>query len=288
MPAPIPESSSPVPQYQPITISTVDRAVRDWFDLTVDAHVEDAAHKRSKVPVVFSAGERWATSRTRKGIRDQNGVLVLPIISVRRTGIEMDQSKQALGVQTPNLTISRQISPKTNLIQDNNLNRQPSQAEAKKAAVFEITTIPFPSRAVLTYELVVQAQYSKQMNVIIEKVLRELDLQKSFVAPFDNPKKHSLNGEPFEDRKLLQGPYVVGFFESAANDTGNFEEFTDQERIVRYSTTVTVPCSLQLDPGGEKPALTTFRTAYKVDFSTETSHFSDDMSELDAIFKRGR
>lgn len=257
-------------EFDPITIETVDRAVRDWFDRTVDAAVETPTQERRKVPVMFSSGERFAVRR--RGIRDSAGVLVLPLISVRRTGLDPDPGMQALGTQTANLTIARRIAPKTNLLRDN-VQRISSAGvpiyAPSPGAVYEVATVPFPDRNIFNYELVIQASFTLQMNAILQKIFRELDIRKTFVAPIDNPGRHSQNGTDFEERAPFPGGYFVGFFDSAMNDGSNFEEFTDQERIVRYSTSFRVPANLTLDVEGERPAVTVTKTAYSIGFKEE-------------------
>ncbi len=272
-------------EYQPIVIETIDQAIYDWFDKTVDAQAPFPNGERRKVNIVLSAGERYAQKR--KGIRDSNGVLIFPLISIRLTGIDPDPSMQALGTQTGKLTIAKRIDPKTNLLQDN-IQRQGQNGQNVYAPgpgpVYQVTSIPFPDRNVFTYELVIQAQYVTQMNSILEKMIRELDIRKSFVGPFDNQNRHSLNGEDFETRAPLSGGYICGFFDQTLNDAGNFEEFTDQERIVRYNTTFRVPCTLQLDPEGERPPITVEKTAFGVKFGRESVVVVEDPLELDLIF----
>src|SRR5574337_1801734 len=71
-----------------IRVEDVDRAVKAWFDRTVDAHVTSPQGERRKVAVTFASGERWVASADRKGIRDRDGRLILPVIQVRRTGMD--------------------------------------------------------------------------------------------------------------------------------------------------------------------------------------------------------
>ncbi len=54
------------PALRTVGLFDVDEAVRNWFDRTVDAHVEDPHGGRKKVPVIFSTGERAITARTRR------------------------------------------------------------------------------------------------------------------------------------------------------------------------------------------------------------------------------
>ncbi len=272
---------------QTVTLETVDQAIKDWFDRTVDAHVEQPNAPRRKVPVIFSSGERFVTSRQRKGIRDKNGVLMLPIVSVRRTGIDPQPDMQALGTETARLSFSRQVSGKTNTLMNLNTSREPAQ-RMREPVVHEITSIPFPDRNVMTYEIMVQAQYTSQMNSILEKMFHQLDLQRSFVAPFLNDDRQPPRGEPFETREPLKTGYVCGFFDANMSDSGNFDEFTDQERIVRYTTSITVPTTLQLDPEGVEPSLKVERTAFGLNFGDESVRFVDDPYELEIIFGKRR
>lgn len=275
---------------QEVTIETIDQAVKDWFDKTVDAHVEFPNGDRRKVPVIFSSGERAVTSRQRKGMRDNNGVLILPLISVRRSGISPQPTMQALGTEVDHMTVSKLISGKSNDLQNLYTKRDPTFRSPNPPSVYEVTTIPFPSSTIFSYELVVQTQYITQMNKIVQKLFHELELQKTFVAPFENQHRHPPDGHgPHRPpNELMDRGYVVGFFDNDVTDSGNFEEFTDQERIIKFNTSFTVPATLQLDPEGERPSVQKEYTAFGLKFSDEKFHFVDDPLELELIFGRGK
>lgn len=282
--------SDPV-NYQDVTVETIDRAIRDWFDRTVDARVKVQDNELKKVPVIFSSGERWSTGRLKQAFRDENGVLILPIISVRRTNITPDPTKMALGVQTDNIQIAVRVDPKTNAIQ--NLEKYKSSPYKRDyPPIFNVYTIPFPERMISTYQVVIQTQFISQMNEILQKTWRSLDIQKSFVAPFENdgrvPPRTYQYGSPYQPVPPLPSRYVVGFMENPATDNGNFEEFTDQERIIKYSTELTVPFALQLSPEGLPQPVKVQQTAYKVVMKDENFRFVNDPEELDEIFGRHR
>ena len=279
-------SQNPV-AYENVTLRTVDKAVYDWFDKTVDSHVERPDGNRFKVAVQMAAGERAVSSRERRGIRDANGVLILPIISLKRTGIDPTPQMSALGTETPFIQIAKRVQQKTNDLANLHTSRDPAFRTPAKPIVYEVTTIPFPDRSVISYDLQIQAQYIGQMNTILEKLFHELDLHKSFVAPFQNDGNHPQIGEDFEKRAKIDRGYVVGFMETQISDNGNFDEFTDQERIVRWQTQIRVPAVLQLDPEGERPAVQRTTTAFGLRFSEESVKFVTDRSELDKIFGPG-
>lgn len=270
--------------YQPITIEVVDAAVKDWLEKTVAAQVSQPDGSLKFVPITFGAGERFVTSRTRHGIRDDNGVLIYPIVNVTRKGIDPDPTMGALGVETENLSIAKRIDPKTNVVKDDDKVRPPARHVVGPGVVYEVTQIPFPKRVIVNYDLTVQTQYVSQMNAIIEKLMHELDLQRSFVAPFRNDGRLPPVGIPFEKRVPLSDGYVVGFFESTLTDGSNIEEFTDQERILKYQTSFRVPAALQLDPPGDEPAVRTVRTAFGLTFGKETIRVVDGREEFEKIF----
>lgn len=276
------------PSYQNVTIESVDTAINDWLDLTVDAHVPDPNGQRKKVPVLFASGERWIAGRTRLAIRDKNGVIILPVISLRRTGIDFDRNMSAISpAAIDRLQFGRKLDErKTSVVQSTAGSRPPGRTRSKDASVFEVFTVPAPITSVISYELTIHTQHIQQMNAVIEKLLRQLDVQKSFVAPFQNGKIVPQTGVPFELRKPIDRGYVVGFLDSTASDGGNFEEFTDQERIVKYTTQITVPAVFNLDLEGSRPAVQVERTSFELRLGIETCGRFDDPRDLDTIFEQ--
>lgn len=271
------------PQVQTVTIETIDRAIHAWFDKTVDAHVKYVNGERKKVPVIISAGERFVTSRTVSDIRDDKGMLILPLLSVRRSSITPTPIMQALGTDAPNLTFAKKIDNKTRKL--NNLNKLRNLSnKMANTTVYEVYSLPYPDRTVVNYDIIVYAQYIAQVNEIIEKIFHSLDLQSSFVAPLHNHHRHPFNGKDFNERPKMDDAYIVGFFQNDISNSSNFEEFTDQERIIKWNTSITVPATLQLDTEGEKPAVQVERTAFGLSFGDETTHFVDDVEELELIF----
>lgn len=274
--------------YRPITIDVVDRAVRDWFDKIVDAHVLGATEDRKKVPVTISSGERWATSR--KGIRDKDGVLILPLLAVRRTAIDTGSNMSALGTYVPYIRVSRRIaSPKTGLVRNSLAAREEvAMRGGRGAPIFETVTIPFPDVAVTNYELVCQAQYVVQLNDIVQKILTKTQPNvavPTFVIPAgDVPLPPTSPQESFERRAGPAGYYFVGFFDPGFGDSSNFEEFTDTERMVRCTASFRVPTYLQLDQEGTEPAVRVRTSANEVGLEEV---LVDDRADVERIFGKG-
>ena len=74
------------------TIEDVDRGVFDLFDkeLPFFYRQKDA---NKKIPVIFATGERFALLARNKPLRDKDDALILPLISVVRTGIDQESAK---------------------------------------------------------------------------------------------------------------------------------------------------------------------------------------------------
>lgn len=274
-------------EFVPLTIRHVDQAVKDWFDNTVAASVAGADGQRKRVPSVFSQGERWAIGRTRGSdgaLRDENGVLMLPVMAIRRVSITPDTSMLALGCQTENITISKRVDGKSGDLMSLERQKPESQRLPHDPVVYEVRTIPFPDRIVIDYQLVIQTQYISQMNDVLQKLWRMFDIQRSFVIPIQNDGRIPPRANGYRDPKPLDKPYLVGFFESEYSDSGNFEEFTEQERVIKYTTSFTVPAALSAPVDGIEPLVRVERTAYKVVIPEENVRWVNSPAELDEIF----
>ncbi len=283
--------------YRDIGIRDVDRAILHWFDRSVDAHVVVSGERTQKVPVVLSSKERWVSSRDDVAHRDKDGKMVLPVIGLTRTGLDPTNGMLALGSNVPTLQISRRVSPKTATLQ-NSRDAAPISQRGPSPVVYEVATIPFPFNGTAAYEVVIQTSFMSHMNAILERILSELEFYDvpCFVAPIlgENRQEsldNALTSErvpsddaPFEERDPMTGYYVCGYFDDAMGSDGNMDEFTDQERVFRYTSRFTVPVFLQLDPSGKRQAVQIEQTAFRVDFGRESSHFPEEGEDIELLF----
>lgn len=199
--------------------------------------------------VIVSTGERFAMSKRLRPSRDRNGVIALPAISIRRTGIEQKTSDVFPG----EMTIKRRFDPSdvdyqklVNTLALKNIPGSPASArvtgsgknlesiregmlldttpeELRGNHVYEIITVPFPQFFTATYDVVFWTNYTQHMNYMIEVLLS------SQITP----------GKGF----YLKTP--KGYWFSAQVDTSmaaqdNAEEMTDEERIIKYGFKITV------------------------------------------------
>lgn len=292
------------PRVAPITARTirtedVDRGVKRWFDKVADPWASSPDGSRKKVPIKFSAGERWVASADRQALRDRSGQLILPIIHISRKSFDLSGAPTALGLGVPRLQVARKISPKTAALANLDKSRPISQRRLRDGEVYEIVTVPFPVTGQMNYEISIQASSMQQMNEITEKILSMLEFVSvpSFVISLtaDERNKGIQSGDGstelesasearYVDREPLSDYYFVAYLEGEWSNSGNLDEFTDQERTIELTFGFYIPVALMLDPDGTKPAVSVEQTAFGIKMGEEEVHFVNDPSELDDIF----
>ncbi len=285
-----------------IRLEDIDRGVKGWFESVVDASVASPQGGRRKVSLVFSSGERWVAATDRRGIRDRDGRLILPVIQVHQTSFGHGENMTALGTDVPRIQIATRIDEKTSDLLNLDSLRPISTRRLRGSAVYDVFSVPFPRRGTVTYSVRVQAQYKTHMNEILEKISSRLDFMSvpSFVIGLDGYRDRTDgirtgdgstevdHGEhaPFEKRVPLGNYYVVGYMDGDFGDRGNLDEFTDQERILQAQFGFHVPVCLMLDPDGTAPAVQMQRTAFGIALGGEQVHVVDDPIDADRIFGR--
>ena len=71
----------------PCGLEDIDKALFNLFDKDIKFTITQKNQSRD-VPVVFATGERFALVKRRQPIKDENDAFILPLISIRRTGID--------------------------------------------------------------------------------------------------------------------------------------------------------------------------------------------------------
>ena len=231
-------------EIQEVRIEDIDKAVNDYFDKKLDIHVSSNKDNNKKVPVIFATGERWKMIRDKRGIRDVNKTLILPLITIQRTDIDRTPGFGGMALEVPSIVVSKKIHPETTILQNliqvrkNNGFVVPSKEDK---VIYDVLTLPFPDFAVAHYQILVWTQYMQQMNETLEKIFFSYDYMDSFVLPMNYD-------QSVKDPKG-KGYYFVGFRDSPVlSSQSNFEEFTDEERIIRYQYDIKIPIYLLLNP----------------------------------------
>ena len=255
-------------------IEDVDRAVFRLFDkdLPLQVKIDDQS---TKVPVVFSTGERFALTRRNSPIRDRNNTLILPVIAVYRRSIDLSPGQGGYGTPIAfrpqsSYTVKKRLSPKDRDYQ-NILNRfgiknqenvssrknflhndvfpgnstRPGTIASRRNGrnlsffdgnqeidlrnsltdnIFEIITAPYPRFMVITYEVTFWTQYVQNMNQMIEVMISRFSGQDTGFRMVSE-----------------QGMEYVAFIKSPLSTADNFDNFSQDERIIRYTFSIDVP-----------------------------------------------
>lgn len=267
-------------------IEDVDVALVQLFDRTIgfrNFSTAQGAQRQFALPkpfVKFAGGERFAVAKKLKPFRDKNGVLILPAISVRRTGLSQESSQTFFG----EMTIKRKLSdiddtgyqgllnaialnnqpdtqPTTLRANKNNLEANPAIRQGMLLAsdlnpgdhIYEIIKIPFPQMFDAKYEIVYWTTEEMHMNYLIETTLAsQLTPGKSFYLKSDS------------------GYWFNAILDSEISSGNNSEDMTGEERIVRNVFTLTVKGMLVAPTGpGQRTAIKRYVSSPMISFETE-------------------
>tara|TARA_Y100000034_G_scaffold129429_1_gene185845 strand:+ start:800 stop:1723 length:924 start_codon:yes stop_codon:yes gene_type:complete len=175
--------------YQPSTFETVDTAMFDYINDNLNLHV--TTNKGwTKTPVIWVSSERAHQAKRNKALRDGEGALILPLVTIERTSMTKDMSKKGAmpfahlppesdakgGV--PEMVIARRIkhdktaefqnaNSKRHFGADDNVGPQFTKKRDKKI-VYETITTPLPVWINVTYSITLRTEYQQQMNELLQ------------------------------------------------------------------------------------------------------------------------
>jgi len=289
-----------------IGIEDIDRAVFKLFDEKLSFQTTQKKESK-KVPVVFASGERFALTRRKNPIRDKNNALILPLISIARNDIDFSAGQKGKGTaisfrNQPSYTVKRRLSKKDrqyqNVINELGLTNQTNvssrrafvlndvvpgnvaksgeQASRRNGKnisftsqsghinldanlgnnIFEIIDIPYPEFIAIGYEVTFWTQYISQANEMMETLIFNFDGQGQEIAI-----------------KTDAGYELVAFFDQTFSNGSNFDNYSDDERIVKNSINLTIP-GYMLNP--KNPGIPNLARSYfsapVIDFGYHEQH----------------
>lgn len=255
----------------PSTIEDIDAAMLDYINNTLDIHTETNKGFK-KVPVIWVASERAAQIKQHKDLRDDDGAIIYPLMTLERNSISKDLSqKGSLFANIPpvndekkgSITVARRINQsKTSEFANADAKRRFNQVNFKtkkqnKKVVYETYTIPLPVYVTINYTISITTEYQQQMNEIM--------------TPFIT----SPGGINYFQLKR-NGHMYEGFIESdfAANNTVG--DLQDQER--KFATDINIRVLGYLigeDRNQETPKIVKRENAVEVRFPREHVIFGD-------------
>ena len=233
------------------TIEDVDRSVFELFDKQLPFQYKHGDGQR-RAPVIYASGERFAVLRRKKPLRDKSGTLILPLVSIMRTNVQQTHAYGGGISDTKPVTIRRKLSEKDPLYQrlvnkqgltnsddlasgitpvSGRLASRSRETASKDKSIYEVITLPPVKYFTATYEVTFWAQYTQQMNDMMTALMHLYQWNPQRTFRLETPK----------------GYWFVGYVGEQFSTGDNFDSFTDEERLVRYSFEVTVP-AYQVSP----------------------------------------
>jgi hypothetical protein len=165
----------------PSKIENIDLAVYKWLDEIMNLYTT-TNRGWTKTTVIWVSGERSFQIKNKKELRQNDGSFILPIITVKRTGINKDLKTKGIfpGNVVPNLFKDDFILVKE-INQDKSTNfanttsqkkvKQPNFNIENKKVVYGFKSIKFPVQATFSYEIQLRTEYQQQMNELTQPFL---------------------------------------------------------------------------------------------------------------------
>jgi hypothetical protein len=265
----------------PSSIENIDFSIHDYFqkELSISANTNQGF---KKVPIFWVTPER-SFARKFRDLRDDNGMVVYPLMTLERTNINKDRAKRGKyyaaldsirSLSAGNLTITRRLNQnETNKFATAAAYRKsalndPNRKRNNKKVVYETITMPYPVYLDMDYELTIYTEYQQQMNEIVTAVVAGTNPSNYFLV--------SRNGHTYE--ALVQPDF-------AFDNTSTLEE---GERL--YKTKVTAKVLAYTIGAGENEALPKIlkeQNVVEVRIGRERVLFGEDNPNNDDGFFRG-
>jgi len=144
-----------------ITLKDIDTAVINHIRNIMKPVVRES-NEIIKVPVMYGNEERWKSVRGRGVLRDKNGVIILPVMVIKRTSVAMnDQMPLSYDNDVRGKYISV-IRSKSGWSKNNRYDRFSVLTGQKPVEEFVKTGMP--DFVVCSYNIVMMTAYMEQMN----------------------------------------------------------------------------------------------------------------------------
>ena len=186
-----------IPLIEPSTLETIDYAFYQWVDQSMNIHV-DTNKGFKKVPVLWVTAERAYQVKNNKDLRDSEGALIYPLITVERTSIQKDLQRrgrlQSLilpfdKVQGGAYNIHRAIKQdKTREFASTNALSKAKQVNMRGKngkVVYETLSIPAPVYMLVNYKVTLRSEYQQHMNKMSQPFLVRPGNLNSFFVEHD-------------------------------------------------------------------------------------------------------
>jgi len=251
-------------------LEDLDKAIFNLFDKDIPLYYM-LQEEQKKVPVIFATGERFALIQRKEPIIDRNGTHVLPLISITRNNIDQLPPKGIANNQMFPHVITKRISQKDLQYRQNknfenlsnvdgeDLQLEPNLSLKPKLDKNIIETIEMPPVKYFgaSYEVTIWSTFTQQMNNILETIMSAYTLNPGHQFRVESDK----------------GYWFSAFVDSSLSPDTNYADFTDAERYIKYSMTISATGYI-IAPNilGGKTALRSFMSSPEISFEVATDY----------------
>lgn len=254
--------------FKPSTIETIDAAVFQFLkDMNLHARTNEGSNP---VPIIWVGAERTYQIKNDLTLRDAEGLLKLPLLTIERKDITKDPAKSPVPANIPDYGVGGFIPVRRRINQERTVAFKGAQNAKKSGAnldvgftqkeyprsrklppkispmfdvrpvnlrdkvVYETVYIPVPVYVTVKYEIHIRTEYQQQMNQLLTPFISSHTRlgrnHKYFTLGYDNHK--------FE-----------GFIDPSFSNDNNAAKLEEEERI--FNTVVNVEVLGYLVGGGD-------------------------------------
>lgn len=244
-------------------IEKVDIAIYDWLDKELNLHY-NSKDGFKKVPVLWVTPERSFSSKYSKEIKDENGSLNLPIITIERTAIIKDEKLNTSFYSSLPETLDRVFvgqrinQKKTSEFANTDYDRLssgPTFISPKRnndKIVYKFYYKKTPVYANFTYLITFTSQFQQHMNEMVQPLLTKTGRNRYFVLKnescvyecFLDPNfsiKNNVNNMDLEERRFTTSLDI-----KVLANLVSMEENEDDAIIKEYENAVDIKFSKDL------------------------------------------
>jgi len=205
-----------------VGIYDVDTAFKNFLEKDVKPTIEDDG-RFYPVPVMYASPEKWASAQRDGFMKDDNGMILTPVISFKRNNLSIntDLAKLKVAQNEDAHQMFERTYTKTNRY--NQFSVLTGQSPKK-----EYMSVERPDYVNLEYEVVVWCDYMEQVNKIVEQIVffqgRSFGDRYKFVIKGDSYAFETIS-EMGQDRitkasiNLTAKAYIVPEYAAVTNNT---------------------------------------------------------------------
>ena len=200
------------------SMEDLDYAVFNWLNEHLNIHATTNRGWR-KVPVIWVAGEKVHQAKKDQRLRDTSGALILPLITVERTGFVKDPAMKGTAYAAVpevndhkggSITIARRINQERSSAYANSNSKKSMtnprlstkgplnfRTAKNSKVVYESISIPMPVYVEATYSISLRSEYQQQMNNMTQPFVTMPGGRNHIIIKHNNHRYEAFIGQDF-------------------------------------------------------------------------------------------